>query len=129
MRLISNLVVLILVLWTISIAITATIGLTVYFPFVISETGEIPKHREEATRAGIMLTFAYYGVLHLFRRNTEVYPINFLITFLFNTVVAGLYVFYRHEVPIEEYLVAIFWIICLVIFYIASRPLMKDYFT
>jgi hypothetical protein len=110
-------------------AITATIGLTVYFPFVISETGEIPKHREEATRAGIMLTFAYYGVLHLFRRNTEVYPINFLITFLFNTVVAGLYVFYRHEVPIEEYLVAIFWIICLVIFYIASRPLMKDYFT
>lgn len=129
MRLISNLVVLILVLWTISMAITATIGLTVYFPFVISETGEIPKHREEATRAGIMLTFAYYGVLHLFRRNTEVYPINFLITFLFNTVVAGLYVFYRHEVPIEEYLVAIFWIICLVIFYIASRPLMKDYFT
>lgn len=129
MRLISNLVVLILVLWTISMAITATIGLTVYFPFVISETGEIPKHREEATRAGIMLTFAYYGVLHLFRRNTEVYPINFLITFLFNTIVAGLYVFYRHEVPIEEYLVAIFWIICLVIFYIASRPLMKDYFT
>ena len=110
-------------------AITATIGLTVYFPFVISETGEIPKHREESTRAGIMLTFAYYGVMHLFRRNTQVYPINFLITFLFNPIVAGLYIFYRHEVPIEEYAVAAFWIICLAIFYIASRPLMKDYFT
>ena len=129
MRLISNIVVLLLVVWTISMAVTATIGLTVYFPFVISETGEIPKHREESTRAGIMLTFAYYGVMHLFRRNTQVYPINFLITFLFNTIVAGLYIFYRYEVPIEEYTVAAFWIICLAIFYIASRPLMKDYFT
>ncbi len=97
MRLISNLVVLLLVIWTISMAVTATIGLTVYFPFVISETGDIPKHREESTRAGIMLTFAYYGVMHLFRRNIQVYPINFLITFLFNTIVAGLYIFFRHE--------------------------------
>ena len=129
MRLISNFVVLALVIWTISIAITATIGLTVYFPFVISETGDIPKHREESTRAGIMLTFAYYGVMHLFRRNIQVYPINFLITFLFNTIVAGLYIFYRHKVPIEEYAVAAFWILCLGIFYIASRPMMKDYFT
>ena len=129
MRLISNLVVLLLVIWTISMAVAATIGLTVYFPFVISETGEIPKHREESTRAGIMLTFAYYGVMHLFRRNTQVYPINFLITFLFNTIVAGLYIFYRHEVAIGEYAVAAFWIICLGIFYVASRPMMKDYFT
>ena len=47
MRLISNIVVLLLVVWTISMAVTATIGLTVYFPFVISETGDIPKHRED----------------------------------------------------------------------------------
>ena len=129
MRLISNLVVLLLVIWTVSMAITATIGLTVYFPFVISETGDIPKHREESTRAGIMLTFAYYGVMHLFRRNTQVYPINFLITFLFNTIVAGLYIFYRHKVPIEEYAVAAFWTFCLRVFYMAPRPRINHFFT
>ena len=93
MSLISNIVVLLLVVWTISMAVTATIGLTVYFPFVISETGDIPKHREESTRAGIMLTFAYYGVMHLYRRNTQVNPINFLKTYLLNTNDAGRYIF------------------------------------
>ena len=110
-------------------AVTATIGLTVYFPFVISETGDIPKHREESTRAGIMLTFAYYGVMHLFRRNTQVYPINFLITFLFNTIVAGLYIFYRHEVPIEEYAVAAFWTFCFRVFYMAPSQRINHFFT
>ena len=47
----------------------------------------------------------------------------------FMSIVAGLYIFYRHEVPIEEYAVAAFWILCLGIFYIASRAMMKDYFT
>tara|TARA_B100000886_G_scaffold287238_1_gene211842 strand:- start:27 stop:311 length:285 start_codon:yes stop_codon:yes gene_type:complete len=89
-------------------AITATIGLTVYFPFVISETGEIPKHREESTRAGIMLAFAYYGVMHLFRRNTQVYPINFLITFLFNTIVAGLYIFIDMKSRLRNMLLLLF---------------------
>ena len=88
--------------------VTATIGLTVYFPFVISETGDVPKHREETTRAGIMLTFAYFGVMHLFRRNIQVYPINFLITFLFNTIVAGLYIFIGMKSRLRNMLLRLF---------------------
>ena len=64
MRLISNIVVLPLVVWTISIAVTALIGLTVYFKFVLSEIRDIPIHLYVSTRAAIMHTFANYGVLH-----------------------------------------------------------------
>ena len=116
-----------LVLWTLSVAFCSLSGITMYFPFTISPDGTIPIHRQEALRTGVMLTFAHYGILHLLRRNTPQRPVNFLITFLFYLVAAGLIIFQRRSVPIEEYYVAAFWAFCFLLLLIASRPLIKDY--
>ena len=127
-RILANLLTALLVIWTVSVAISSLSGLTIYFPFKISPDGYIPIHRQEAVRTGVMLTFAHYGILHLFSRNTPQLPVNFLITFLFYLVTAGLIIFQRRGVPIEEYYVAGFWAFCFLLLLFASRPLIKDYF-
>ncbi len=127
-RILANLLIALLVIWTVSVAISSLSGLTIYFPFKISPDGYIPIHRQEAVRTGVMLTFAHYGILHLLRRNTAQFPVNFLVTFLFYLVVGGLIIFQRRGVPFEEYYVAGFWAFCFLVLLIASRPLMRDFF-
>ena len=127
-RIFAQIVTALLVIWTLCIAFSSLSGITIYFPFIISPDGVIPIHRQETVRTAVMLTFAHYGTLHLFRKNTPQLPVNFLITFLFYLVVGGLIIFQRRGVPIEEYYIAVFWTCCLLLLFVASRPLIKDYF-
>lgn len=126
-RVLANIITLLLVMWTLCVAFSSLSGITVYFPFIISPDGNIPIHRQEALRSGVMLTFAHYGVLHLFRKNSQQFPVNFLTTFLLYLVAAGLIIFQRREVPFEEYYIAGFWTFCFLILLLASRPLMRGY--
>lgn len=128
MRIIANLVILSLIFWSIYISFMAFYGVTVYFPLIVSEDGEIPFHRLQSMRIGLLLTFSYYGMRHLLKLNNEVYPINFLITYLFFLILSAIFIFYRQEVPFQEYAVIGFFAICLAFCYIASRPLIRDYF-
>ena len=128
LRIFAQIVTALLVIWTLCIAFSSLSGITIYFPFIISPDGVIPIHRQETVRTAVMLTFAHYGVLHLFRKNTLQLPVNFLMTFLFYLVLGGLIIFQRRSVPIEEYYVAVFWTCCLLLLYFASRPLIRDYF-
>ena len=124
----ANLLIAAITLWALAAALAAMLDLTVYFPWVVMHSGEIPPHRLAAIRVGVLLTFAYFGFLHIFGRSIQLYPINFLTTFLFNLVLGGTIVFYRYQVPLFEYWLSVFWAFICAMAYFASRPLIRDYF-
>ena len=128
LRVFANILIAVIALWALAAALAAMLDVTVYFPWVISHDGEIPPHRLAAIRVGVLLTFAYFGFLHLFGKSIQLYPINFLTTFLFYLVLGGTIVFYRYQVPLSEYWLSAFWGFVCLMTYIASRPLVRDYF-
>jgi len=108
-------------------ASTAMLGLTVYFPWVMGPSAEIPLHRLAAIRVGVLLTCAYFGFLHVIGESMQLHPVNFLTTFLFFLVVGGSVVFYKYQVPLSQYwMSAIFGFVWLMT-YLASRPYVRDY--
>ena len=82
LRVFANMVVAAIVVWALVAAVAMMLDITLYFPWVVAPGGEIPPHRLAAIRVGVLLTFAYFGFLHLFGKSIQVYPINFLTTFL-----------------------------------------------
>ena len=124
----ANLLIAAITLWALAAALAAMLDLTVYFPWVVMHSGEIPPHRLAAIRVVALLTCAYFGFLHIFGRSIQLYPINFLTTFLFNLVLGGTIVFYRYQVPLSEYWLSVFWAFICAMAYFASRPLIRDYF-
>ena len=128
LRVFANIIIIAMSIWALAAALTAMLGTTVYFPWVLGPSAEIPLHRLAAIRIGVLLTCAYFGFLHIIGKSMQLYPINFLTTFLFYLVLGGTIVFYKYQVPLSEYLLSVFWgFVCLTT-YIASRPLVRDYF-
>ena len=128
LRMLANTLIGVIALWALAAALAAMLDITVYFPWVVPHSGEIPPHRLAAIRVGVLLTFAYFGILHIFGRSIQLYPINFLTTFLFYLVLGGTVVFYRYQVPLFEYWLSAFWAFICAVAYFASRPLIRDYF-
>jgi len=128
LRLFANALIAIIAIWALAAALAAMLDFTVYFPWVVPHSGEIPPHRLAAVRVGVLLTFAYFGFLHIFGKSIQLYPINFLTTFLFYLVLGGTIVFYRYQVPLYEYWLSAFWAFICVMAFLASRPLIRDYF-
>ena len=83
MRIISNSVILLLMVWALSVSALAFLNITIHFPWVVSDANEIPFHRVQTMRIGVMLTFSYYGLLHLIGKSQQFYPLHFLTTYLF----------------------------------------------
>ena len=98
MRVFANIVIIVMSIWALAAAATAMLGITFYFPWVLEHSGEIPPHRLAAIRVGVLLTCVYFGFLHVIGKSTQLYPINFLTTFLSFLVVGGTVVFYRYQV-------------------------------
>ena len=114
-------------IWALAAAASAMLSATVYFPWILAPSGEIPPHRLDATRVGVLLTCSYFGFLHIIGKSMQLYPINFLTTFLFFLVVGGSVVFYKYQVPLSQYwMSAIFGFVWLMT-YLASRPYVRDY--
>ena len=128
LRVFANIIIIIMSIWALAAALTSMHGITLYFPWVIEPSAEIPLHRLAAIRVGVLLTCAYFGFLHIIGKSMQLYPVNFLTTFLFFLVVGGSVVFYKYQVPLSEYwMSAFFGFVCLMT-YIASRPYVRDYF-
>lgn len=128
LRIVANLVIAFFVLWTIGVSIAEFLGVTIHFPWIISGADEIPLHRLQILRTAILLTFAHYGVLHLFGKNKEYLPIHFLSQFLFYLVIAGGIILYKIEVPNQEYVLLLIFTIVWLLTVIAAKPLNRDYF-
>ena len=128
LRVFANIIIVVMSIWALAAALTAMLGITLYFPWVIEPSAEIALHRLAAIRVGVLLTCAYFGFLHIIGKSMQLYPVNFLTTFLFFLVVVGSVVFYKYQVPLSEYwMSAFFGFVCLMS-YLASRPNVRDYF-
>ena len=128
LRLVANGVIAFFVLWTLAVSIAEFIGVTIHFPWVIAGVDEIPLHRLQSLRIAILLTFAHYGLLHLFGKNQEYLPIHFLSQFLFYLVLSGGIIMYKIDVPVLEYGVLLVFTIVWLLTIIAAKPLIRDYF-
>ena len=128
LRVFANIVIIVMSIWALVAAATAMLGITFYLPWALEHSGEIPPHRLAAIRVGVLLTCVYFGFLHVIGKSVHLYPINFLTTFLSFLVVGGTVVFYRYQVPLSEYWLSAFWGFVCLMTYIASRPLVRDYF-
>ena len=122
MRIIANSVILLLMVWALSVSALAFLDITIHFPWVISDSDSIPFHRLQAIRVGVMLTFSYYGLLHLIGKSQEFYPLHFLTTYLFYMVLSGLIIFYRRDALMQDWGVLAFFCVCLIFCYAAGRP-------
>ena len=128
LRVFANIIIVVMSIWALAAALIAMLGITLYFPWVLEPSAEIPLHRLAAIRVGVLLTCAYFGFLHFIGKSMQLYPVNFLTTFLFFLLVGGSVVFYKYQVPLSEYwMSAFFGFVCLMT-YIASRPYVRDYF-
>ena len=129
MKTIANSVILLLMIWALGVSSLAFLDITIHWPWIITETDTeaIPFHRLQTVRVGLLLTFSYYGVLHLFGKSQEFYPLHFLTTYLFYMVLSGLIIFYRHDVLMQDWGVLLFFGACLMFCYTASRPEVNKY--
>ena len=74
-----------------------------------------------------MLTFTYYGLLHLIGGCQQFYPLHFLTTYLFYMLLSGLIIFYRRDVLMKDWGVLAFFSVCLILCYLAAGPEVKKY--
>ena len=108
MRIIANSVIVLLMVWALSVSALAFLDITIHFPWVISGSDGIPYHRLQAIRIGVMLTFSYYGLLHLIGKSQAFYPLHFLTTYLFYMLLSAVIIFYRHDQLLQEWGVILF---------------------
>ena len=128
LKLLANAVISLFVIWTITVSASEFLGITIYFPWVTSSAEEIPINRLQTIRIAILLTFAHYGVLHLFGKNKEYLPINFLSQFLFYLVISGGIILYQSGVAASEYGILVIFIIVWLLTIVAGQPLNRGYF-
>ena len=128
LRLMANGVIAFFVLWPLAVSVAEFIGVTIHFPWVIAKVDEIPLNRLQTIRIAILLTFAHYGVLHLFGKNKEYLPIHFLSQFLFYLVLSGVAILYKIKVPVQEYVVLAVFVIVWLLTVWAATPINRDYF-
>ena len=127
-RLLANAFIALFVIWTVTVAASEFLGITIYFPWVISSAEEIPINRLQTIRIAIILTFAHYGTLHILGRNREYLPIHFLTQYLFYLVLAGGITVFKSDVPLVELFIwlvfGVFWLFCKIV----SQPPNRGYF-
>ena len=127
MRIIANSVIVLLMIWALTVSALAFLDITIHFPWVMSGSDGIPYHRLQAIRIGVMLTFSYYGLLHLIGKSQAFYPLHFLTTYLFYMLLSAVIIFYRHDQLLQEWGVILFFGICLIFCYVAARPEASKY--
>ncbi len=103
-------------------------GVSIIFPFTITDDLYVPQHRLHAIRLATMTTFIYFGFRYLFFGNTKLQPTQFLGIFLFNLGTVGGLCFYVNDVDFKEYYLVPFYIIISIILYYAGRTDLKKYF-
>jgi len=128
LRALANGVIASFILWVVAVSIAEFLGITIHFPWIISGAEEIPLHRLQSVRIATLLTFAHYGVLHLFTKNKEYLPIHFLSQFLLYLVISGGIIVYQSGVAKSEYGFLLLFVIVWLLTIVVAKPLNRDYF-
>ena len=127
-RLLSKIIVGLLALWATSAFIAELLGVTIIFPFNISEREDVPYHRLTAIRLSILLSFSYFGFRYIFFQSEKLYPIQFLDIYIKFFTITSLFVFYSMNVELIEYYFVFFLFVVSIILHFASRNKIRNYF-
>ena len=129
MRIIANCVIALMMIWALGVSFIAFLDIIIHWLWIITEADNeaIPFHRLQTVRIGLLLTFSYYGLLHLLGKSQEFYPLHFLTTYLFYMVLSGLIIFYRRDVLMQDWRVLVFFSVCLIFCYAAAKPEFNKY--
>ena len=104
-------------------------GITIYFPFHVSTAESIPYHRWQSVRVAVLLAFAYFTLLHIFRGTKALYPIKFLEIFIKILTITGIILFYRTNMLATDYGIILFFVACSAILHVSARPRLRKYFS
>ena len=114
--------------WCVCASLAALYGVSLYFPFYISEGIEIPYHRMVSLRVTILLTFAFYSLKYLISESKQLYPIQFLDTILKIYFCSALAIGIRFDIAKSEFFILSLFLLMAIISHIVSRPKLRRYY-
>ena len=128
MKTLGNLLLLILSLWIVFCIGLALFEITIYFPFYLSQTNEIPYHRWQSVRIATLMTFIYFVGRHFFLASRAVFPIKFLDVYLKCYVFSCMVIFFNAEVGAMEWLYVVFFFFVSLALHYSTSPSRKKIF-
>ena len=128
-RILRDIFIFCLSFWAILTIVSFYFDVYVLFPFTLVESNEIPYENLITIRLAIFATFAFYGFMHLLHGSKEVYPVQFLKTFLFMLSIMGLSVFIKTnaEVSLKQWLIILFFFCVAIILHISTRSKIRRF--
>ena len=115
-------------LWCLGSSLAAIYGVSIYFPFYISDGIEMPYHRLVSLRVTILLTFSYYSFKYMISESRQLYPIQFLDTILKIYFCSSLAIGIRFEVFASEFALIFVFLLMAIVTHIVSRPKLRRYY-
>ena len=115
-------------LWCLGSSLAAIYGVSIYFPFYISDGIEMPYHRLVSLRVTILLTFSYYSFKYIISESRQLYPIQFLDTILKIYFCSSLAIGIRFEVFASEFALIFVFLLMAIVTHIVSRPKLRRYY-
>ena len=115
-------------LWCLGSSLAAIYGVSIYFPFYISDGIEMPYHRLVSLRVTILLTFSYYSFKYMISESRQLYPIQFLDTILKIYFCSALAIGIRFEMATSEFALLLVFLLMALVTHIVSRPKLRRYY-
>ena len=115
-------------LWCLGSSLAAIYGVSIYFPFYISNGIEMPYHRLVSLRVTILLTFSYYSFKYMISESRQLYPIQFLDTILKIYFCSALAIGIRFEMATSEFALLFVFLLIAIVTHIVSRPKLRRYY-
>ena len=115
-------------LWCLGSSLAAIYGVSIYFPFYISDGIEMPYHRLVSLRVTILLTFSYYSFKYMISESRQLYHIQFLDTILKIYFCSALAIGIRFEMAASEFALLFVFLLIAIVTHIVSRPKLRRYY-
>ena len=115
-------------LWCLGSSLAAIYGVSIYFPFYISNGIEMPYHRLVSLRVTILLTFSYYSFKYMISESRQLYHIQFLDTILKIYFCSALAIGIRFEMAASEFALLFVFLLIAIVTHIVSRPKLRRYY-
>ena len=115
-------------LWCLGSSLAAIYGVSIYFPFYISDGIEMPYHRLVSLRVTILLTFSYYSFKYMISESRQLYPIQFLDMILKIYFCSALAIGIRFEMAASEFALLFVFLLMASVTHIVSRPKLRRYY-
>ncbi len=128
LKILAKVLIAFLGVWCLCASLAALYGVSLYFPFYISEGIEIPYHRMVSLRVTILLTFAFYSLKYLVSESKQLYPIQFLDTILKIYFCSALAIGIRFDIAKSEFFILSLFLLMAIISHIVSRPKLRRYY-